>query len=101
VKPPARPSRRWRESGGSENSPIPRIVNGGPPAVREFAAMKPRKTGSEIQRLDETRYAVVVDGLVRYVGTLEECQRRATILLPQNDRAAQDRALGRLGRSGG
>jgi len=55
-------------------------------------------TGIEIQRLDENRYAVVVDGLVRYVGTLKECQRRAEILLPPNDRAAQDQALGRLGR---
>ena len=62
--------------------------------------MKSRKTDVEIQRLDETRFAVVVDGLVRYVGTLDECQRRVAILLQANDRAAQDRALGRLGRSG-
>ena len=55
------------------------------------------KPGIEIQRLDEHRYAVAVDGLVRYVGTLEECERRATILAPKRDRAAQDRALGRLG----
>ena len=48
------------------------------------AAMKARKTGIEIQRLHETRFAVVVDGLVRYVGTLEECQRRAAILTPED-----------------
>jgi hypothetical protein len=62
--------------------------------------MKSRKTGIEIQRLDETRFAVVVDGLVRYVGSLEECQRRVAILSQPNDRDAQDKALGRLGRSG-
>jgi hypothetical protein len=31
----------------------------------------------EIRRLDEKRYALTVDGLVRYVGTQEECERRA------------------------
>jgi len=61
--------------------------------------MKSRKTDIEFRRLDETRFAMVVDGLVRHVGTLEECQRRVEILLQPNDRAAQDRALGRLGRS--
>ena len=60
--------------------------------------MKACKAGVEIQRLDENRYAVTIDGVVRYVGTLEECERRAAILTPKNDRAAQDRALGRLTR---
>ena len=60
--------------------------------------MKACKAGVEIQRLDENRYAVTIDGVVRYVGTLEECERRAAILIPKNDRAAQDRALGRLTR---
>jgi hypothetical protein len=55
--------------------------------------MKARKAGVELQRLDQNRYAVTVDGLVRYVGTLEECERRAAILAPKNDREAQDRAL--------
>jgi hypothetical protein len=36
-----------------------------------------------IQRLDERRYAVAVDGIVRYVGSQEECQRRAEILSPR------------------
>ena len=58
--------------------------------------MKARKAGVEILRLDENRYAVTIDGIVRYVGTVEECERRAAILTLKNDRAAQDRALGRL-----
>ncbi len=58
--------------------------------------MKARKAGVEILWLDENRYAVTIDGIVRYVGSLEECERRAAILTPRNDRAAQDRALGRL-----
>jgi hypothetical protein len=51
-----------------------------------------------IQRLDERRYALAVDGIVRYVGTEEECQRRLAMLVPNNDRAGQDEALGRLWR---
>ena len=58
--------------------------------------MKARKAGVEILWLDENRYAVTIDGIVRYVGTLEECERRAAILTSRDDRAAQDRALGRL-----
>ena len=60
--------------------------------------MKAHKAGVEIQQLDENRYAVAIDGVVHYVGTLEDCERRAAILTPRNDRAAQDRALGRLTR---
>ena len=41
--------------------------------------MKARKAGVEILWLDENRYAVTIDGIVRYVGTLEECERRAAI----------------------
>ena len=58
--------------------------------------MKTHKGEVLIQRLDEFRYAVAVDGVVRYVGTQEECQRRIAILAPKNDRAAQDEALARL-----
>jgi hypothetical protein len=58
--------------------------------------MKARRASVEIQRLDEKRYAVSIDGVVRYVGPLEECERRAAIFKPRNDRAAQDQALGRL-----
>ena len=39
-----------------------------------------------------------MDGIVRYVGTEEECQRRLAMLVPSNDRAGQDKALGRLWR---
>ena len=60
--------------------------------------MKARKAGVEILWLDENRYAVAIDGIVRFVGTLEECERRAAIFTPRNERAAQDRALGRLTR---
>jgi hypothetical protein len=56
-------------------------------------AMKTDKGDVVIQRLDEGRYAVAVDGLVRYVGRQAECERRASILLWKNDRATQDQAL--------
>jgi len=55
--------------------------------------MKTQKFEIVIQRLDKTRFAVAVDGLVRYVGSQAECERRAAILLPKNDRAMQDQAL--------
>ena len=49
-----------------------------------------------VQRLDERRYALAVDGVIRYVGSEEECQRRLGMLAPKNERADQDKALGRL-----
>ena len=60
--------------------------------------MKARKDNVSILRLDGRRYAVAVDGVMRYVGTEEECQRRVEILAGKTDRAAQDQALARLGR---
>ena len=51
-----------------------------------------------VQRLDQRRYALTIDGIVRYIGTEEECQRRLAMLVPGNDRAGQDKALGRLWR---
>ena len=60
--------------------------------------MKTRGSIIVIQRLDEWRYALAVDGIVRYVGTEEECQRRLAMLVPKNERADQDKALGRLWR---
>ena len=60
--------------------------------------MKTRRGIIVIQRLDERRYALVVDGIVRYVGTEEECQRRLAVLSPKNERADQDKALARLWR---
>jgi hypothetical protein len=38
--------------------------------------MKTYKREVVVQRLDERRYALAVDGVVRYVGTEEECRRR-------------------------
>lgn len=59
--------------------------------------MKARKAGIEVQQLDGNRYAVYVGGIVRYVGPVEECRRRARILAPkESDRDAQARALCRL-----
>ena len=54
--------------------------------------MKARKRGAAgsdiaVQRLDDNRYVLTVDGIVRYVGTREECERRVAILTPKNDRA--------------
>ena len=57
---------------------------------------KPREV--VVQRLNERRYALSIDGIVRFVGTEEECQRRLAMLVPSNDRAGQDAALGRLWR---
>lgn len=51
------------------------------------------KSGVAIQQLDQFRFAVTVNGLVRYVGGQVECERRARILLQKNDRATQDQAL--------
>ena len=61
--------------------------------------MRAPKEGVAIWRLDENRYAVGIDQVIRYVGSLEECQRRADILLPKNDRNVQDQGLVRACRS--
>ena len=58
-------------------------------------AMKTQKGAIAIERLDERRYAVTVDGIVRYVGTQEECQQRIAVLTQKKDRADQDEALAR------
>jgi len=63
--------------------------------------MKQRKEGVAVWRLDEIRYAMGVDQVVRYVGSQEECQRRAEMLLPKNNREAQDHALARACRMAG
>ena len=62
------------------------------------ATMKSRNRDILIRRLDERRYALAVDGIVRYVGSEEEYQRRLAMLAPKKDRADQDKALARLGR---
>jgi hypothetical protein len=58
--------------------------------------MKSHKRDIVIQRLDERRFAIAVDGIVRYVGSEVECERRAAILAPKSDGAAQDQAVQRL-----
>ena len=55
--------------------------------------MKTGKGVIVIQRLDERRYAVTVDGIVRYVGTQEECEQRVAMLVQKKDRVDQDEAL--------
>ena len=57
--------------------------------------MKTSKTGIQIWDLDGSgfRYAVAVDGVVRYVGEREQCVRRAEILVTRQDREYQDRML--------
>ncbi len=59
--------------------------------------MRDTTTSVEIWDLDENgnRSAVAVDGRVRYVGSREECQRRATILTNRADREYQDWMLAR------
>jgi hypothetical protein len=58
-----------------------------------IAAMKTSKRAIVVERLDERRYAVTVDGIVRYVGTQEECQQRVAMLGQKEDRMDQDEAL--------
>ena len=55
--------------------------------------MKTRKGAIVIERLDQRRYAVTVDGIVRFVGTQEECQQRVALLIEKEDRADQNKAL--------
>ena len=55
--------------------------------------MKARKEKVAIWRLDEKRYAISVDQVIRYVVSQEECQRRAEILLHKDSRKVQDEAL--------
>jgi hypothetical protein len=62
--------------------------------------MKIRKEGVAVRRLDENRYAISLDQVIRYVGSQAECDRRAEILLRKNGRDVQDRALARACRMG-
>ena len=55
--------------------------------------MTTRKEGVAVRQLDENRYAVSLDQVIRYVGSQAECDRRAEILLRKNSRDVQDRAL--------
>ena len=59
--------------------------------------MKTIKTNIEIWDLDGNgvRCAVAVNGLIHYVGSRDECRRRAEILAPASDRERQDLMLPR------
>ncbi len=59
--------------------------------------MKARENGIEIWDLDATgvRCALAVKGLVCYVGSREECLRRAEILARRTDREHQNQMLAR------
>ena len=62
--------------------------------------MKTRKEGVAVRRLDENRYAISLDQVIRYVGSQAECERRAEILLRKSRRDLQDVALTRACRMG-
>jgi hypothetical protein len=53
------------------------------------------ETGVEIRSLDETgfRCAVVIGGVVRYVGSYENCSCFLQSKLPREDRQRQDQML--------
>lgn len=59
--------------------------------------MKARETIIEIRLLDADgmRCALLVNGLIRYVGSRDECQRRAEILARRSSRESQDQMLAR------
>jgi hypothetical protein len=60
--------------------------------------MKARETGIEIWDLDANgvRCALAVKGLVCYVGSRDECVRRADILARRGDREHQNQMLARV-----
>ena len=59
--------------------------------------MKARETGIEIWDLDAggARCALAINGIVRYVGSRDECVRRAEILARRSNRDHQDLMLAR------
>ena len=62
--------------------------------------MNTRKADVAVRQLDENRYAISLDQVIRYVGSQAECDRRAEILLRENRRDVQDGALARACRMG-
>jgi hypothetical protein len=62
--------------------------------------MKTPKEGVAVRWLDEIRYAISLDQVIRYGGSQADCERRAEILLRRNSRDMQDRALARVCRMG-
>ena len=55
--------------------------------------MRTSKERIAIWQLDESRFALGIDQIIQYVGSREECERRAAILMPKDDRERQDHAL--------
>lgn len=87
-------SRPGQSAGRGRHWPCERSENTKVKGIEvHIAAMKTRKGVIVIERLDERRYAVTVDGIVRFVGTQEECQQRVAMLGEKEDRADQNKAL--------
>lgn len=61
-------------------------------------ASKQAKTGPEMVDIDGDgrRFAVSVDGIIRFTGSREECEKRLEILSRQTTREHQDKSLGRI-----
>lgn len=59
-------------------------------------ATKQPKTGPEVRLLDDGRWAVSVDGIIRFTGSREECAKRLEILSRPSSREQQDKSLGRI-----
>jgi hypothetical protein len=94
-----RPLRSDRPGAAASSSADGRATTRGPIIDgKRSLCMKQRKEGVVVWRLDELGYAMGVDHVIRYVGSLEECQRRAASLFPTNTRDFQDRALARASR---
>jgi hypothetical protein len=67
-------------------------------AERGLAKMsKHKKTGVEIWDLDGngTRFALVIGGVIQFVGSHDDCKRRASILDRSGERDYQDKMLRR------
>jgi hypothetical protein len=58
---------------------------------------KHKKTSVEIRDLDGNgaRFALVIDGVIQFVGSQDDCKRRASILDRSGERDYQDKMLGR------
>jgi hypothetical protein len=64
-----------------------------------IARPKPKPEGVAVKHLDGQRHAVSLDGIVRWVGSRDECERRARIFadaLAPSDRDSAAQALWRL-----
>lgn len=59
-------------------------------------ASKQPKSGPEVKPLDDGRWAVSVDGVIRFTGSRDECARRLEIISPPSSREQQDKSLGRI-----